>query len=134
MLPVQGETEYTPVNSNNEPICNMNSNGSEYYLSSEKSGKILKNAASIPFLFSSIGSTSFMALIFGAIALGIRYGGKEKKATGVVITLVVFFVLFLISMTTSIVIMRLNVKSITDTSQGERPCYSTKENKVIEKD
>jgi hypothetical protein len=121
---------YTVVDGKNIPNCNLETNGKEYYLSDENTGKALGGVATIPFMFSSIGSTGFMALIFGAVALGIRYGGKEKKTTGGVIALVIFFVLCLLSMIGSIVSLRLNIKDIQES--GERPCYSTKESKVIE--
>jgi hypothetical protein len=121
----------TMVNGINMPNCNSSTNGKEYYLSPEKSGKLLGGILSIPFLLSSIGSTSFMAMIFGLVALGIRYGGKEKKSTNAVIVLVIFFVLCLLSMIGSIISMRMNIKKIQ--VEGERPCYSEKEKKVIEK-
>jgi hypothetical protein len=121
----------TMINGINMPNCNSSTNGKEYYISPEKSGKLLGGVLSIPFLLSSIGSTSFMAMIFGLVALGIRYGGKEKKTTTTVIVLVIFFVLCLLSTIGSIISMRMNIKKIEDS--GERPCYSTKENKVIEK-
>ncbi len=130
MLTVDEEFEYTMVDGKKIPKCNIESNGKEYYLSGENTGKILGGVTAIPFLLSAIGSTGFMALIFGSVALGIRYGGKEKKTTGGVIALVVFFVLCLISMIGTIVSMRLSIRDIEES--GERPCYSTKESEVIE--
>ena len=132
MSSIEEETEYTVVDGKNIPNCNGDTNGKEFYLSKEKSDKIFGGLASIPFLLSSIGSTSLMAIIFGAVALGIRYGGKEKKTTGAVIALVIFFALCLISNIASIVSMRLSIKNIQES--GERPCYSTKDNKVVEKE
>ncbi len=131
MSSVEEETDYTMVDGKKVPNCNVTTNNKEYYISDENAGKLIGGIALIPFLLSSIGATGLMAIIFGAVALGIRFGGKEKKTTGGVIALVVFFVLCLISMIGSIVSMRLNVKAIEES--GENPCYSKKQKKIIEK-
>ena len=123
---------YTDADGNKIQKCNANSNGQEYYISDANAGKIIGGVISIPFTMSSIGCTSVLAIIFGSIALGIRYGGKDKKTTGGVIALLVFFFLCLISMISSIFTMRRNVNEIK--KSGERPCYSTKEKKVVEND
>ncbi len=130
MSKVQDETEYIDSNGKRIPYCNATANGQEYYLSNENAGKAIGGVVSIPFLLSSIGCTSLMAIIFGSIALGIRYGGKDKKTTGGVIALVVFFFLCLLSMIGSVISMRKNIDEIKNT--GERPCYSKKNLKVIE--
>jgi hypothetical protein len=120
----------TQENNSDEPLCNSSANGKEYYIPVEQMGGVVGNAVSIPFLISSISTTSCIAIIFGAIALGIKYGSKEKKTSGGVITLVIFFFICLLSMIGSIVKMILNIKDIKNS--GQRPCYSEKEKKVIE--
>ena len=131
-LPVIDDNMYTDENGNKIPKCNINTNGQEYYVSANTVGRAIGGIFSIPFFMSSIGTTSLLAIIFGSIALGIRYGGKDKKITGGVIALVIFFFLCLSSMTGSIISMRKNIKEIQE-SRGDRPCYSNTENKVIEK-
>ena len=132
MNTVQSETEYTDFNGRKMYYCNSTANGQEYYLSNEDTGKVIGGALSIPLLLSSIGITGVMSIIFGVVALGIRYGGKDKKTNGGIIALVIFFFLCLISMTGSIVSMRININTIK--KSGKRPCYSTKESIVIEKE
>ena len=127
----ESESEYTMIDGKKIYNCNVDNNGNEYYISNENANEVVGGIVMLPFLLSAIGSTAFMAMIFGAVALGIRYGGKEKKTTGGVIALVVFFVLCLISMIGSIVSMRLNLKTIEES--GENPCYSKKQKKIIEK-
>ena len=99
----ESESEYTMIDGKKIYNCNVDNNGNEYYISNENANEVVGGIVMLPFILSSIGSTAFMAMIFGAVALGIRYGGKEKKTTGAVIALVVFFVLCLISMIGSIV-------------------------------
>jgi hypothetical protein len=131
-LPVIDDNMYTDASGNKIPLCNQNTNGQEYHFNIETAAKVTGASFSIPISMSLIGSTSLMAIIFGSIALGIRYGGKDKKITGGVIALIIFFFLCLISMTASIITMKKNIKDIQET-KGDRPCYSTTQNKVIDK-
>jgi len=109
--------------------CNTSLNGQEYY-SGVDLGRSVGTAIFFPYYIGSIATTGLISIIFGGIALGIRYGGKDKKTTGGVIALVIFFFLCLASMTFSIISLKMNLDEV---NKKELPCYSNKENKVIEK-
>jgi hypothetical protein len=123
------EMMYTNTSGKKIHYCNLLANNNkEYYVSPKNRGKSFENAIFKPYYIGTISVTALMSIIFGSIALGIRYGGKDKKITGGVIALLVFFFLCLLSMIGSIFYYS------TRNNGYERPCYSEKEKKVFEKE
>ena len=123
------ESMYTDESGKKMHYCNFYVDDKEYYAPpGEKFGQALGTAIFFPYFVGAIATTGLLSIIFGSIALGIRYGGKDKKTTGGVIALVIFFFLCLASMTYSIISMKMNLDEL---KEGERPCYSTKENKIL---
>jgi hypothetical protein len=130
MFPVKADEQYTDTDGNKYYYCNTTSNNKEYYMSPESVGNKVGSVLSIPFLISSIISISSFVIIFGAVALSLKYGSKEKKTTTGVIIFVVLFFICLLSMISSIVSVILNINEIKD--KGERPCYSKDKKQLIE--
>jgi hypothetical protein len=129
-VPVKTDEQYTDADGNKYYYCNTSTGNDEYYMSQENAGNKLGSFFSITFLISSISIISCFVIIFGAIALALKYGSKEKKTTAGVIILVVLFFICLLSMISSIVSVVMNINEIKD--KGERPCYSKDKNKLIE--
>ena len=123
--------DYTDVSGKRILNCNSSTGLNEYYVSADNAVNAVGGVISIPFLISSVTSTGLTAIIFGCVALGLKYTGTNKPTSGGIIFLVIMFFLCFLSMIGSIIQMILTVNKIKNT--GERPCYSTKQNKVIEK-